>query len=231
MFLNKDNHLNWKALGVGLVITIALCLGGIFWFDKPVYLFLRHFNWAGWGVVDSIFSAEMWLITSLAFAVGFFLGHRLIDHRQKSDRKTPFDLKHFVVKFMNQAKDNYGLLVFSSVLFASIIAGLLKIILGRARPIFFEALNQTGFYPFTADWAFNSMPSGHTVASFAGLVMIGLLFPKVKWATWTVAIIIGLSRISYGAHWPTDVILGAFIGMASADIIKSFFMTYKIKRS
>lgn len=229
MFLNKDNHIKWKALSVALMITLAVCLLGIFWFDKPVYLFLRHFNWSGWGVIDSIFSTEMWLITSLAFAVGFFLGHTLTARRQRRDSKTPFNLRHCIINFINQAKDNYGLLVFASVFFASVIAGVLKIVLGRARPIFFEALNQTGFYPFTADWAFNSMPSGHTVASFAGLVMIGLLFPKIKWATWTVAIIIGLSRISYGAHWPTDVILAAFIGMASADIVKSFFMTYKNK--
>ncbi len=96
--------------------------------------------------------------------------------------------------------------------------------MGRARPIFFEALGQTGFYPINFDWAFNSMPSGHTAASFAGLVMLGMLFPKIKPATWTIAIIIGASRVCYGAHWPTDVILGAFIGMVSADIIKSFFL-------
>ncbi len=87
------------------------------------------------------------------------------------------------------------------------------------RPIFFEALNQTGFYPFNDEWAFNSIPSGHTAASFAGLVMVGLLYPKYKWATWTGAIIIGASRICHGAHWPTDVILGAFVGMVAADVI------------
>lgn len=103
---------------------------------------------------------------------------------------------------------------------ASLIAQVLKVIIGRARPIFYEALNMTGFFPFTADWAFNSMPSGHTTASFAGLVMLGLLAPKIKWFTWTLAVIIGVSRVCCGAHWPTDVILGAFIGMVVADFVK-----------
>ena len=78
----------------------------------------------------------------------------------------------------------------------------------------------TGFFPPSLDWAFNSMPSGHTTICFAGLVMVGMLAPKYKALTWTLAIVIGLSRVAIGAHWPSDVILGAFIGMAIADIVK-----------
>jgi len=114
-------------------------------------------------------------------------------------------------------------LIFYSIFVAGAVTGVLKVLIGRARPVFFEALGQTGFVPGTNDWAFNSMPSGHTSASFAGLVMVGLLFPKYKWATWTLAILIGLSRIAMGAHFPSDVILGAFIGMAVADLVKWFF--------
>ena len=107
------------------------------------------------------------------------------------------------------------------MLAASLVVGVSKVLIGRARPIFFEALDITGFFPPSFDWAFNSMPSGHTAVSFAGLVMIGMLAPRYKFFTWTLAIIIGLSRIAIGAHWPSDVILGAFIGMVVADIIKS----------
>jgi membrane-associated phospholipid phosphatase len=54
--------------------------------------------------------------------------------------------------------------------------------------------------------------------------MIGMLFPKIKWATWTIAIVIGASRVCCGAHWPTDVVLGAFLGMVSADIVKALLL-------
>jgi undecaprenyl-diphosphatase len=57
------------------------------------------------------------------------------------------------------------------------------------------------------------------MASFAALVTIGLLAPRAKWFTWTLAIIIGMSRVCAGMHWPSDVIFGAFIGMVAADVV------------
>lgn len=126
----------------------------------------------------------------------------------------------FVPIFLLKTKNSYAFFIFCSVLSASIVAKILKVVIGRARPIFYEALGMTGFYPFHNDWAFNSMPSGHTVASFAGLVMLGMLAPRIKPFTWSLAILIGMSRVAIGAHWPTDVIFGAFIGMVMADLVK-----------
>ena len=120
----------------------------------------------------------------------------------------------------NAVKTSHAFLIFCSVLSAGIVVKILKILIGRARPIFFEALDMTGFFPPSLDWAFNSMPSGHTTVTFAGLVMIGMLAPRYKPWTWTLAVLVGLSRVAYGAHWPSDVLLGAFIGMVIADIVK-----------
>ena len=131
-----------------------------------------------------------------------------------------FSLASIAKDFIGKVRTNYAFLIFSSVFSACIVTKVIKILLGRYRPIFFEALGDTGFSPFSIDWAFNSMPSGHTAATFAGLVMVGMLAPRVKPITWTLAIIVGFSRIYIGAHWPTDVILGAFIGMVVADLVK-----------
>ena len=127
----------------------------------------------------------------------------------------------FCNDFVAKTRNSYAFYVLCSVFVASVVGKILKIVIGRMRPVFFEALDKTGFVPFSTDWAFNSMPSGHSFASFAGLVMLGLLAPKIKWITWSLAILIGMSRVCYGAHWPTDVLFGAFIGMVMADLVKA----------
>lgn len=223
MFLTKNNKIKWNWILIGLAITIVLCIAGILFFDKPLFLFLRDFNWYGWTIFDKIYDSEIWLMVSGLFALVIFVKKLIKSKSNNKKDTTKFSLKIFYSNFIEKSKDNYGFLIFCSVFLSGLIASFLKYSLGRQRPVFFEALGQSGFYPFTNEWAFNSMPSGHTTASFAGLVMMGLLFPKWKWATWSLAIIIGLSRVSYGAHWPSDIIFGAFIGMVSADLVKWFF--------
>ncbi|MCL2331633.1 MAG: phosphatase PAP2 family protein [Proteobacteria bacterium] len=266
MFLTKENHIRWIWLAVAFLAVAALCVWGIFWADVPMYLYLRQFDWVGWGVLDTAFSFGVWLVVSaVAMAVfgtifyskkiGWGDGHKNNARtKEQSTNKTSFfaslinfgkNIWGFIVKtwtrfadFIKSVNDDSSALgtaartasfVFFSVLAAGVIVAPLKFAFGRMRPVFLEALDQVGFVPFTNDWAFNGFPSGHAAAGFAGLVMIGLLFPRIKWATWTLAVIIGVSRVFAGDHFPSDVLAGAFIGMVSADLVK--FMLQKIAKS
>ena len=209
MFLTKENKIKWWTLLFGAVITLGLVLCGVLWFDIPVFNFLRRFNCGAWGVLGDIFTAKNWLILSFLVMLVFYV-------KKSLDSKPKIGLTDFIGK----VKNSYAFYMFCSVFCASVIGLVLKFVLGRGRPIFYEALNMTDFVHFSREWAFNSLPSGHTFASFAGLVMIGLLAPRARWFTWPLAVVIGVSRVCVGAHWPSDVILGAFIGMVSADVVK-----------
>lgn len=220
MFLTCCNKIKWRKMGWGALITFVLVLLGVFFLDQPLFLFLRNFN--GWicSLFNNVFSAHVWIMFA-TIVLGVLCAKKIIKSEIKfTNERNHFDLFLAVRNTFNAVKTSHAFLIFCSVLSAGIVVKILKILIGRARPIFFEALDMTGFYPPSFDWAFNSMPSGHTTVTFAGLVMIGMLAPRYKPWTWTLAVLVGLSRVAYGAHWPSDVLLGAFIGMVIADIVK-----------
>ena len=224
MFLTANNEIKWRKMGVGALVTGALVMCGIMWFDKPLYLFLRQLDCRLWKWFDVLFDAKVWIFGAL-IAVMVFCVKKCVNTDCCFLKCAPrLHVGAFVHNFVLNIKTNNAFLILCSVLGAGIIAKVMKIFIGRARPIFFEALDMTGFFPPSLEWAFNSMPSGHTTVSFAGLVMIGMLAPRYKVLTWTLAIMIGVSRVAVGAHWPSDVLLGAFIGMAFADIAKWYLL-------
>lgn len=226
MFLTTDNKIKWDWMAWAAVITALLVGLGITWFDEPLYLFLRNFDCGLWRAFDAVFDAKIWISVSAVVLLAFYIKKAMKSKPRFRNEKHKFSLSVFVRDFISKTHNSYAFFVLSSVLAASVVGQILKIIIGRMRPVFFEALDKTGFVPFSTIWEFNSMPSGHTVASFAGLVMLGLLAPKIKWFTWSLAIVIGVSRVCVGDHWPSDVILGAFIGMVAADLVKAALKHY-----
>jgi len=113
-------------------------------------------------------------------------------------------------------KAREALFVFSSVLLAGIIVDILKPIIGRARP---KILFQEGFYgfdPFSFTSSYWSMPSGHSSTAFALGVSLALLYPRYRFIWLGLAVLVALSRVVLTKHYPSDVVVGSFIGGVSA---------------
>ena len=98
-----------------------------------------------------------------------------------------FNIKFLTKDAYTKLKNSNAFLVLCSLVMSGVVVEVLKFVIGRMRPKFFDLLGLDGFYPFNTNYWFNSMPSGHTALSFAGLVMLGMLMPRFKWLTWTLA--------------------------------------------
>jgi membrane-associated phospholipid phosphatase len=104
--------------------------------------------------------------------------------------------------------------IFSATI-AGIISAIVKPYLDMPRPA--SILGLDDFYRIGEPLLHKAMPSGHTITAFA--VASALYFGSDKrsrsitWIVLLVAALVGISRNAIGAHWLTDVLVGAAIGL------------------
>ena len=63
-----------------------------------------------------------------------------------------------------------------------------------------------------------SFPSGHTLHSVAFSLILTVYYPVFGFFVWPFTILIAVSRIVLGLHYPSDVIVGAVIGAVTAAV-------------
>ncbi len=103
-----------------------------------------------------------------------------------------------------------GLFVLGSAIVGRLLVELQKAVLGRARPDQFDGMVVVESYAF---------PSGHAANSMIVYVLLALLLvPDERrslavGAAIVLSLMIGISRVLLGVHWPTDVLGGWAFGL------------------
>jgi undecaprenyl-diphosphatase len=97
--------------------------------------------------------------------------------------------------------------------------GFLKALIGRPRPPIGDH-NVHALIPLPAD---PSMPSGHALTSFTCAVVLGHFAPRLRLPLLVFAGVVSFSRPYLGVHYPSDVIVGAFLGVALGLALNAAF--------
>jgi undecaprenyl-diphosphatase len=102
---------------------------------------------------------------------------------------------------------------------ALIVEGPIKKYFRRRRP-FIDIVRAIVVGKKPGNWSF---PSGHSAVGFAGALMLSRCLPRLSVLWYSLAGLVGFSRIYLGAHYPGDVISGAICGLSLAEISHKIF--------
>ena len=122
-----------------------------------------------------------------------------------------------------------GIAALLALVLGALITNLgLKKLVARIRP--YDSVE--GLVPLVARLKDYSFPSGHTCASFACATVYYKLHPG-KWgkAALILAVLIALSRLYVGVHYPTDVLAGGIVGWISAVAALGIVRRYEKKQT
>ena len=97
-----------------------------------------------------------------------------------------------------------------TLVISHVLVQLVKRSVTRGRP------STTGAATLAADPDHFSFPSGHSCAAMAVALAYGLAFPALLSLLLPVALLVGLSRVVLGVHYPGDVLAGQVLAVVTA---------------
>ncbi|HEU4632780.1 MAG TPA: phosphatase PAP2 family protein, partial [Flavisolibacter sp.] len=139
--------------------------------------------------------------------------------------------------FKNEKLKTTTLLATQSYITGAVVMEAVKYLTGRQRPNYYgtDSITPRATFhgPFSkAGRSYNgkpitsSFPSGHSTVAFAAATVFALEYKDKLWVpvlAYSVASLIGISRITENKHWATDVLVGAGLGYLSGrQVVRNY---------
>jgi membrane-associated phospholipid phosphatase len=109
------------------------------------------------------------------------------------------------------------MMIFAAMLLALALIGavnpVIKAATGRARP---SVKTDVGWKGPSLHQKYHAFPSGHTVATSAFFAALFLARRRIGFALLPIPVLIAVSRLYLNAHYFSDVVFGAILGIACA---------------
>ena len=185
-----------------LIFTLIICAalaGSYFYVDLPVAIASR--------TIDMQIVSVFQVITFLGDAICYLVPTAVL-----------FLLFHYAWK--KELLARWCLFVFSAVAVSGLTTAAFKWLTGRWRPKVHLQDQLYGFDFFGVGYEATSFPSGHATTIWAFCIAMTALFPRYRLAWYVLAILVSISRVIVGAHYFSDIIAGAYIGVITVLLIK-----------
>jgi len=182
------------------ISTVSLAVVILFAFDAQIWMFIRKVTPHNFNFILKMLSKWglyfFYSIFASLFIYSFF----------KKNRK----LKSLCLAYLK-----------AQVIFSFAVVRGMKIFFGRARPRYGGE-----FIFFSLDYKYNSFPSGHSADAFvSGIFLFYLLknstYSEYRFLPLIFASLMALLRVILGVHYPSDILVGAAIGILGAYFIIS----------
>lgn len=132
----------------------------------------------------------------------------------------------FIFEYKNHIKRIFTeiLITASTIFVAWGIAAIIKNITHISRPFVMNGATSNFYVAGNA-----SFPSGHATVFFALATAIYLYNKRVGIFFYLAAVIIAISRVLVGVHYPVDIMVGAVIGIVTALSVNYLFRQKAVK--
>ena len=198
-----------------LLLTIAVVLSART-FDRPIAEWAHDLSPQVRAVMERITQLGIstgWLLLSGVPVILFWLGRSRLEP---------------ALRTRWQSYAYLPLFVFVAIAGSGIVNGVVKAAAGRFRPKLYFLDHRFGFDLWHRAADYTSFPSGHTVTVCALAAALALIWRPLAWPGFALALLVALSRIMIGAHWPSDVLAGAWLGIAWTLWMRHIFAAHGV---
>ena len=145
--------------------------------------------------------------------------------------------------FKNEKIKTTTLLASQAYIAGALVESVTKFITGRTRPSYYDPTAEAEptfkgpfgntSHDYSGSRSNSSFPSGHATVAFAAATVYAMEYRSTVWVpivSYSLASLIGVSRITENKHWTTDVLVGAMLGyLTGRQIVNNYHRYAKLK--
>jgi len=198
-----------RLLVASFPLIVLMVAAGHYLYDRPLTAFCAGLN----NQVMTFFQ----MVTYLGVSVWYLVGAGIL-------------FLYFYYGSRNRIQATRLLYLFCAIAVSGLITDGIKWLMGRWRPKVLFAEGFYGFNYFGIGYEQTSFPSGHATTICSAALVLSLLYPRLRWLWIVIALLVCLSRVAIGAHYLSDVLMGAYIGFFVSYLLRNWSLFGKTSK-